>query len=111
MITASIAFFALAAILGILLLAFVLREKHTPKGVLFLHGGMAATGLVLLLIYSFGHSPRPVESLVLFVLAASGGFPMGFRDLLGKKAPKWLALGHGLLAIAGFVFLLFYASR
>jgi len=59
MITASIAFFALAAILGILLLAFVLREKHTPKGVLFLHGGMAATGLVLLLIYSFGHSPRP----------------------------------------------------
>jgi len=52
-----------------------------------------------------------VESLVLFVLAASGGFLMGFRDLLGKKVPKWLALGHGFLAITGFVFLLFYAFR
>jgi len=109
MILVSIAFFSLAALLGLLLLSLVLREKSTPKGVLFLHGGLAATGLALLIIYSISHVPRPLESIVLFVLAASGGIFMGIRDLTGKRFPKWLAVGHGLLAITGFVFLLVYA--
>ncbi|HKY63256.1 MAG TPA: hypothetical protein VJR29_07535 [bacterium] len=109
MILASLALFALAALLGATLLSFVLRDKPTPKGLLFLHGGMAAAGLLLLIVYTFGAAPKPYESLVLFLLAASGGFFMGIRDLLGKKVPKWLAVGHGLLALAGFGFLLFHA--
>jgi hypothetical protein len=28
------------------------------------------------------------------------------RDVTGKSLPKWLSIGHGLIAIAGFVFLL-----
>ena len=109
MIYTSIALFALAAILGMTLLTFVLRSKPTPKGVLFLHGGVAATALILLILYSFRAAPRPIESLVLFILAAAGGLFMGIRDILGKPPPKWLAIGHGLLAVAGFGFLLYYA--
>ena len=109
MIAASIAFFALAAILGVLLLTMVLKDRNRPKGVLFLHGGMAATGVALLIVYSLSRSPRPIESLILFLVAASGGIFMGVRDLLAYKVPKWLAVGHGLLAVAGFGFLLYFA--
>lgn len=111
MIIAAIGFFSLAAILGMILLAFVLRNKNTPKACLFTHGLMAATGLLLLVIYAFKSSPRPIESIVLFLIAATGGFVLGIRDLTNRKVPKWLAIGHGLTALTGFVFLLIFAFR
>ena len=108
MIYTSIAFFALAAILGMILLSYVLKEKQTPKRVVFAHGPLAATGLVLLIIYSI-NQPGPIESIVLFVIAALGGVLMLVKDLSGKKIPKWLAVFHGLLAVSGFIFLLVFA--
>ena len=108
MIYTAIAFFALAAILGMILLSYVLKEKETPKGVVFTHGPLAATGLVLLIIYTV-NQPGPVESIVLFTIAALGGIVMLMRDLSGKKIPKWLAVLHGLIAVSGFIFLLVFA--
>lgn len=108
MIYTSIAFFALAAILGMILLSYVLREKETPKGVVFTHGPLAAIGLILLIIYTV-NQPGPVESIVLFTIAALGGVVMLVKDLSGKKIPKWLAVLHGLLAVSGFIFLLVFA--
>jgi hypothetical protein len=106
---AAIAFFSLAALLGAFLLVFVLKDKETPKAVVISHGLLAATGLVLLVVYVFNHRPGPVEALILFVLAATGGFIMAYRDFTGKKVPKWLAVAHGMLAVTGFVVLLFFA--
>ena len=108
MLYTIIALFALAAILGATLLTFVLRGKETPKGLAIVHGLFAATALVLLLTYVFGNKPGPVESAVLFVIAALGGFIMIARDLSGKTIPKWLAIVHGLIAVTGFVFLLVF---
>lgn len=109
MIYTVIGFFALAAILGLILLSFILREKETPKGIAILHGLLAATGLVLLIIYCTDHTPRPVESLVLFIIAATGGFIVFARDISNKPLPKWLPVAHGLIAVTGFVFLLVFA--
>src|SRR6187200_1323987 len=109
LIYAAIGFFALAALLGMYLLSFVLQGKETPKAIVFTHGPMAAIGVVLLIIYAMKGGPSPTESLVLFVLAALGGLYMVFRDLSGKPIPKFLAVGHGLLAVAGFVLLLIFA--
>lgn len=106
MLITIIALFSLAALLGMLLLTFVLRGRETPKAVVFTHGPLAAAALVLLIVYSFKHSPDPIESIVLFTIAATGGFIMVIRDLTGRTIPKWLAVVHGLLAVAGFVFLL-----
>jgi len=103
-----IALFALGAIVGLYLLSFVLQQKETSKFAAFIHGAFVATALVLLILYYSNH-PGLTESLVLFVLAALGGLVLIIRDLSGKKLPKWLAMGHGLIAIAGFVFLLVYA--
>ena len=109
MIITAIAFFSLAALLGMFLLTFVLKGKETPKAVVFTHGPLAVIGLVLLVIYAFQHKPGPIEAIILFAVAASGGFFMLYRDLTNKPIPKWLAVVHGLLAVAGFAMLLYFA--
>ena len=109
MLYTIIALFALAALLGLSLLSYVLRTKETPKAVMVLHGLFAATALVLLIIYTTGKNPGPVESIVLFVIAALGGLIMAIRDISGKPVPKWLAVLHGLIAVTGFVTLLVFA--
>lgn len=106
MLLTAIVCFALAAILGLYLLSFVLQNKNTPKGIAFIHGPVAVVGLILLIIYAFFNSPSPIVSIVLFVLAAMGGLMLIYRDLTGKSVPKWLAIGHGLIAVAAFIFLI-----
>lgn len=108
MLIIAIVFFALAALLGLFLLSYVLQGKETPKGVVFIHGPLAATGLVLLIIYALNHSSYPIISIVLFVIAALGGATLLFIDLSGKPIPKWMALGHGTIAVIGFIFLLVF---
>jgi len=106
MISAAIGFFALAAILGMILLSFVIKGKHTPKAIVFSHGPLAIIGVILLIIYSAGHNPKPIESIILFVIAATGGLILVSRDMVGKVVPKWLAIVHGLIALGGFIALL-----
>jgi hypothetical protein len=108
MLVTAILFFSLAALLGVYLLTFILQKKNTPKGVAFTHGPLAAIGLILLIIYAFFHHPSPIISIVLFVLAACGGIMLIYRDITGKPIPKWMAIGHGLTAMLGFVFLIFF---
>ncbi len=109
MLYTAIACFSLAIILGMLLISYVLADKNTPKAVVFTHGSLAAIGIVLLIVYAFIHHPSPIISIILFILAAMGGFLMVYRDLTGHPVPKWLAVGHGLTAIIAFVFLLVFA--
>ena len=111
MIITSIAFFALAAILGMFLLSFVLKGKETPKAVVFTHGPLAVIGVVLLIVYAFERPPGPMESIIIFLIAAAGGLMMIARDLTGKAIPKWLAVLHGLLAVSGFILLLVFAFK
>lgn len=106
MIVSAVVLFSLAALLGIFLLSFVLRGKQTPKAVTFTHGPLAAIGLVLLVIYAFQHDPAPTGSLLLFIIAAAGGFVLIALDLTRKAVPKWLALAHGLIAVTALILLL-----
>jgi hypothetical protein len=107
MLYASIVFFAIAAILGIFLLSYVLRNEETPKTLVFSHGPLAAIGLVLLIVYTI-NKPGPIASVILFTIAAFGGIIMVVKDLTGKSIPKWLAILHGVLAVAAFVYLLVF---
>jgi hypothetical protein len=103
-----IGLFALGAIIGMYLLSLVMQNKETPKVVAFIHGGFVALALVLLIVYN-NNNPGVMDSIVLFVIAALGGAVMIVRDLSGKGVPKWLAVVHGLVAVAGFVVLLVHA--
>ena len=109
MIFTAIAFFALAAILGSLLLILILRNKKTSRPMIILHGLMAAAGLFVLVLYAFKNRPGSRECIVLFLITATGGVIVFLRDFHNKTIPKWLAVAHGLLALTGFVYLLYIA--
>lgn len=109
MLIISIIFFILTALLGVYLLSYVIQKKNTPKGVAFTHGPLGAIGIIILLIYSILYTPRPLISLIIFIIAACGGFLIIYRDITGKSIPIWLALLHGIIAIIGFAFLLLFA--
>jgi hypothetical protein len=104
-----IGLFALAALLGVVLISYVLRSKETPKAVAFIHGPLAAIALVILIVYSINNDRMFIASIVLFVLAALGGIILFIKDLKGKPLPQWLAIVHGLVAVSGFVVLLMNA--
>ncbi|TAL64469.1 MAG: hypothetical protein EPN84_03375 [Legionella sp.] len=105
MLMGLIVVFGLAALVGMYLLAHVLIDKNTPKGGAILHGGFAILGIILLSLTTYSY-PSLIYSFILFILAALGGIIIFSLDILGKKIPKFLALGHGLLAVSGFIVLI-----
>jgi len=110
MIYAAIGLFALSAILGLTILIKWLTKKEASKAVIWSHGLVAATALVILLVYALQNRGNyPQLSLILFIVAALIGFYMFFRDLNKKNSPLSIAFIHALLAVGGFVMLLFYA--
>jgi cytochrome b subunit of formate dehydrogenase len=110
MLYISITLFALAAILGIVILKSWLTQGNTSRTVVYLHGVFAALGLALLVVLAIRNPEQDVTiSIILFVIAALAGFYMFVRDLQGKFSPTALAVVHGLVAVAGFVFLLLKA--
>jgi len=100
--------FAVAALFGVSLIIPVLQGKTPARGLVFAHGGIAAAALVMLLLKFFdqpGSVPR--WSLILFVVAALGGFVLFSNDLRKKEIPKPLALIHAAAAVVAFLILLF----
>ena len=110
MIYASIAAFALSAVLGMVILVKWLSNKSASSGVVYSHGIVAALGLALLIVYAINNPESfPKVSLILFIAAALGGFYMFFNDLKNKQSPMAVAFIHALVAVAGFVMLLTFA--
>jgi uncharacterized membrane protein len=104
MLYAIIAVFALAAVVGLIILKNWLTGATTSRATVYTHGIFAALGLVLLIVYYFQTEVKALQtSIILFLVAAIAGFYMFFRDLKGKMSPTWLAIVHGLVAVAGFV--------
>ena len=109
MIYAAIALFALSAILGLTILIKWLTKKDASKAVIWSHGLVAAIALVILVVYAIQNPANyPQISIILFAIAAIGGFYMFFRDLRKKTSPLSVAFIHALLAVGGFIMLLFF---
>lgn len=98
----------MAAVFGITLLIPVLQGKTPNRTFVFIHGGIAAVALVMLLLqYTKEGNTVPQVSLILFVAAALGGFVLFARDLQKKPLPKGLALIHAAAAVAAFLLLVY----
>lgn len=108
MLYSALGFFALAALLGLYLLSFLLSNKNIPRSVALVHGFFALVGIFLLIAYPFYHKISPTFSLVLFFIAIAGGLILFYRDLTGKKMPTLLAVGHAFAAIIAFLLLLVF---
>lgn len=104
-----IALFAVSAVFGLVILIKWLTRKNASRGVIYSHGIIAAIALVLLIAYAMMHPDNfPRMSIALFILAAIGGFYMFFNDLKKKESPLAIAFIHALLAIGGFLGLVFF---
>ncbi len=109
--------FAAAAVIGIYLIASVLRNKKPKRNVAIAHGLFAASSLVFLLIKVVTGTEETVASVVLFVMAALIGIYMFYREFfsgqseLAKSAvPKPLAVLHAVVALAAFILLIVYVG-
>ena len=100
----------LAAIGGATLAAIRLRgAPWPPLWLAVVHGIVAATGIGILIYaaVSTGIPQLAMASLAVFVIAALGGATLllGFH-LRSKALPIPFVLGHGLIAVIGYVLLL-----
>lgn len=103
-----IVLFAVAAVFGLTLILPILQGKTPSRAFVFIHGGVAAVALVLLIVrYMNEAGAVPVSSLALFVIAALGGFVLVTQDLQKKPVPKALAVVHAGAALVAFLILLF----
>lgn len=109
MLLIAIILFLIAAGFGAVVLFSILQNKPTPKPIVYTHGAFAAIALLLVIYYVFIHPTHaPVISLVIFLIAALGGFTMFFIDWKGKPIPKWLALLHPLVAVVAVLALVVF---
>ncbi len=109
LLTVSIILFAIAALGGLTLAAMRLANRPLPLGLALVHGAFAATALVLLIIAMIiaGKSTALLNAaLILFIIAAIGGFILFSFHLRSKSLPIPLMLLHGLVAVVAFILLL-----
>jgi len=112
MLKLAIALFILAAIFGSIILTAILRNKPTPKPVVFIHGGVAAIALLIVIFFTTGSSgSSPILSLILFIIAALGGFTLFAIDMKKKPIPKVLAILHPVIAAAGLISLILFVIK
>lgn len=110
MLIFALILFVLAALFGLIILKAILKNKHTPKPIVLLHGSAAILAILIIASYiAAGHAATLLlTSLVLFVLAALGGLVMVTKDVQGKPIPKAIALIHPLIGLAGLIVLIIY---
>jgi hypothetical protein len=104
----ALALFALAAGGGVLLAGLRLKNRALPMPIALVHGGLAAAGLLLLLVGVVRHhAATPVRvALGLFVVAALGGFYLFSHHVRGKRLPLGVVGVHGAAAVVAFLLLL-----
>lgn len=113
MLVAAIILFIIAAMFGLIILTAILKDRPTPKPVVFTHGPIAATGLILLLIYLY-YGPKDtllITSVVLFILAALGGLTLFTIDMTNRRIPKLMAVGHPIVAVIALITLIAYVLQ
>lgn len=109
MLTIAIVLFAIAALGGLVMAIGHFRGRTPPKpAIAAVHGVVAAAGLVVLLlaVMNIGAGGAPALALVLFLLAALGGFALLGFHLRRKPLPGGLVGAHGLVAVVAFLVLL-----
>ena len=109
MLFLSVILFAVAALGGLVLGVSGLRRRNLPMWLSLIHGVVAAAGLITLIlgIVPGNAGTLPIISLILFLIAALGGFVLFSYHLRRKPHPKGLIVIHALAAVIAFVLLLF----
>jgi hypothetical protein len=108
MLLTAAALFAIAALGGVTMAIIHFRGANPPVALAVVHGLFAASALVVLVIGLLGGGTTTLAwiALVLFLIAALGGFYMFANHLRGQRLPSPVVIIHGLAAVVAFVLLL-----
>jgi FtsH-binding integral membrane protein len=107
--TTALVLFALAALGGLTMAVMRFRgAERPPTGLALAHGGLAAAGLIALIVAVTGPGVpgQARTALVVFLVAALGGFYLFAQHMQKKALPIPFILVHGLIAVVGFLILL-----
>jgi len=109
MLSVALGLFAVAAAGGLLMVILRVRSSaNPPLALALLHGALAATALVILLLQvanGAASGTMPTASLGLFVLAALGGFLLISMHLSGRTIPLSVVGIHASAAVVAFLLL------
>ncbi len=107
MLTGAITLFAIAALGGATLAYMRIVKKDVNLPIAIVHGILAAAALVLLIIAVTQTGGSGITAaLVVFLIAALGGFVLLSFHLRMRPMPVPLVLVHGGVAVTAFVILL-----
>lgn len=103
-----IVLFGIAAVGGLALATLRFKGKEFPMPLSLLHGVIAASGLVTLILYVLNNTVASIVTLalILFVVAALGGFVAFTFHLRKKQLPIPLMLIHAAVAVLAYILLL-----
>ena len=109
MMKTALALLTIAALGGVAMAGIrFARNANPPPAFAMLHGLLAGAAITLLLYayFTVGMPALACWGLLLFLLAAAGGayLNLGFH-MKNLPLPKGMILGHGGLAVAGYVLL------
>ena len=108
MLTALV-LFAIAALGGVAMAVIRFRgAERPPTGLALLHGALAAAGIIVLIVAMLS-APNPAQArtaLVLFIVAALGGFYLFAQHVQKRPLPIPVILIHAVIAVIGFLVLL-----
>jgi len=108
MLTALV-LFAIAALGGVAMAVIRFRgAERPPTGLALLHGAVAAAAIIVLIVAMLS-MPNPAQArtaLVLFIVAALGGFYLFAQHVQKRALPIPIILVHALIAVIGFLILL-----
>lgn len=109
---AAIVLFAFAASGGLLLARLRVLNKPLPMPLSLLHGALAAAGLIaLIVVVAEGAGGLPKLALVLFIVAALGGFLLFSMTLRKKQIPIPVVAVHAVVAAVALVVLIIGAVK
>jgi hypothetical protein len=107
--TIALVLFAIAALGGVTMAVIRFRgAERPPTGLALLHGAFAAAGIIVLIVAMLS-TPNPAQArtaLVLFIVAALGGFYLFAQHVQKRALPIPIILVHALIAVIGFLILL-----
>lgn len=107
--TIALVVFALAALGGLYMALVRFRgAERPPTSIALAHGALAATGLIILIVAVInGGAPEGAKTaLVVFVVAALGGFFLFAQHMQKRALPIPVVVVHALVAVIGFIILL-----
>jgi hypothetical protein len=113
MLIFALVLFLIAAILGLVVLLTILKNRTTPKPVVVIHGIVGGFALLIALTYlALGNiTPLYLTSMGFLLAGITVGFIVFGIDISGSRIPKWLALLHPTLAGTGLIMLLIYVVK